>query len=145
MIHSLRTVAKKTNFDLSTKRDLVWIRINDAQRSPSRVKSGPGAIGEMLLLVDLIELARAIDRHWLPHVCDTSFDALLEILSVYGFVEETEFSACHQDSSLLACFDFISISHRRLPVDEKLRVRIYVKKRHSDKTKKKSDTSANLL
>jgi len=40
-------------------------------------------LGEMLLLVDLIELARAIDRHWLPHVCDTSLDALHELVSAH--------------------------------------------------------------
>lgn len=47
-----------------------WLTVLSIRRvglSPVQVPPAMPA-GEMLLLVDLIELARAIDRHWLPHV-----------------------------------------------------------------------------
>lgn len=46
---------------------LTVLSIRRVGLSPVQVPPAMPA-GEMLLLVDLIELARAIDRHWLPHV-----------------------------------------------------------------------------
>lgn len=78
-----------------------WVGLSLVQVPPAM------PVGEMLLPVDLIELARAIDRHWLPRVCDTSLDVLLGLSPIYS-AEEPGFSAQTSSRFLVATCLLIS-------------------------------------